>query len=471
MKKFVSLTLSLGLLTTSTCMSTFAAGEPAPAPVPVVQPEQMIPNNQRSNYIESMLLRFFGANAAATVIDKAAELSAGTRFALGDILGNVKNFSKNVVSMYSAWYILSSIGSDVSQFFKNCFSKNKAKDVTPEKALKILNYEFATLKGQDKAKEQISSAVSQIVYGKEMAKLKNKKYDHGDIIYMPGPSGVGKTFAALRIAHALSPIKPLILSASEVDVQRKESIVQQLFRFNDYNPYDEPDRKISLVNYIKNNKNGVVIINEYDKMWCKALDEIFRTIVDQGVISINGQVLDCSGITFIITSNESSASVNGGNQDTNKGEDDGTGSRTKVTHDKSFMNRVKIVEFENLSQKDYEEIIKSEYDSKFFSYWEDLLKIKLDTGNTVINVAKRAVAQNKGARTIKDIYGKLINKLIMLQAKLNNAPKNPDSTEIPTYVLSYDENIDDFFITLKNNRKNKQTKTREPKSKTLVPLF
>lgn len=448
MKKIIALVISLTIIISSCSLNSFATQ------VPPSEAQQTATSEGKAEpvyYIETGLLKYIGFEKLAKGINEAFKAISNTSFTeksiILSLLATMPLFSSNFRKSIKNYYVVKYFGESIYNYFAEKFSFfSKEKEKTPEEALHTLSKELVELKGQKKAKKSINNIVTGIIYGKEIAKLKNKKYDHGDVIYIFGPSGVGKTFATERIAHALSSAEPFTISASEIDPKSKISIANQLFKFNSYSDYYDMDH--SLVQYINNNKNGIVIINEYDKIGDKNLDEVLRTIIDQGKVVINGHVLDCSGITFIITSNESSSYALGGNQEEISNIDDGTGSRTVFKHDKSFMNRVKLIEFDNLSQEDYEEIINAEYGSEHKSYLEKFFNVKLDLGDTTTHVAKKLVKENRGTRNVKDIFDKLTNKLINLKSSLANQDKNGNPK---SYLVSYNENTDEFSLKLKNS--------------------
>lgn len=135
----------------------------------------------------------------------------------------------------------------------------------------------------------------------------------GHILYLIGESGTGKSKCAETIAKVLledqSNIK--VIDASSVDSKHKESFKDQLFRVMDVSHYEGGQsrgdnlKSNNLGSFIYGHPKSVVIINEYDKICEKELDETLRTIVDSGIINTSsGQVLDCDEVFFIITSNE-----------------------------------------------------------------------------------------------------------------------------------------------------------------------
>lgn len=333
----------------------------------------------------------------------------------------------------------------------NWFSWIKSVDkVSVNETISRLNEGLLELKGQENAKKEIRKIVYGIAHNKNQAVFNKEEYSHGDIIYILGPSGVGKTFVSLRIAKALSNNEPFIISASEVDLQNKDTVIDQLFDFDNYSygygtSFKESKR---LVKYLQYHKGGVVIINEYDKMWSTALDEVMRTIADQGIVNIKGQFIDCRDTTFIITSNECTQAITSGNQDqiTSPDEiDDGTGSRTNtVKHDKSFLNRVKKIVFDNLTEEDYENIVRTEYGEEFKNYWKDFANFDLDLENVYNQIAKKAVEENKGSRIINAVMDGLNKELADFAVK---NPKEPNSSPIKLHV-SYDASKDEFTLNI-----------------------
>ncbi|MBR1779461.1 MAG: AAA family ATPase [Clostridia bacterium] len=321
------------------------------------------------------------------------------------------------------------------------------KDVPVNETMARLHAGLQELKGQENAKKEITKIVSGIAHNKNQAAFNKEEYSHGDVIYILGPSGVGKTFVSLRIAYALSNHEPFIISASEVDLQNKDTVIDQLFNFDDYYfGYGASIKECKrLVKYLKNHKGGVVIINEYDKMWSPALDEVLRTITDQGIINIRGQTIYCKGTTFIITSNECTQAIESGNQDLisdAKEIDDGTGSRTNlVKHDRSFLNRVKKVIFENLTEEDYENIAKNEYGEKFKNYWKDFANIDLNMESIYSHIAKKAVKENKGSRIINSVMDGLTKELAEFTEENNRKGQEPINV-----CVSYDEDADKFSL-------------------------
>ena len=348
----------------------------------------------------------------------------------------------------------------IKGFIENKIIHRKAKvKLNTDTVLKNLNEEMDVIKGQDIAKSKIQSTVAGIIDKRNQSKIKQEKYQHGDVILLAGPSGVGKTFSALQIAKAVmgKKTKPVIVDPSDVEVNQYTSIVGSLFNFKEAKSGGNNNSILgigsfndtSLTSKIKANPNFVLIINEYDKMHCKELDEVLRSIVDNGTITVSGEKIDCSGLLVILTSNENSQSLKGlaekiKNSETNEAtEDDGTGSRTSVKHDKSFLNRINIIEFDNLDEEGYIDITKYLF-KDILEFYKNEYKLDISLSDEAIKaIAEKAVELNNGARTIeKEIINKFREEVTIkrLSDPTGNGYKNT------SFIADYDQDEEKFTL-------------------------
>ena len=209
---------------------------------------------------------------------------------------------------------------------------------------------FNEVKGQTKAKNQLKYAIYQIATEKHYDKY-DKPYERADIFYFIGPSDSGKTYMAEKLCeHKVfsDDNEPYFLSAGDIDSTSRASLFEQVFGSeNDHGDENNKKTKGNLCSYIKNHPNGVVVFDEYDKLPDNSLDEAFRVIRDTGRITVDGQELDCSGVTFILTSNESRESLNLIGEKNSRKNDSPV---THYKHDASFTRRLHVVEFEKLSE-------------------------------------------------------------------------------------------------------------------------
>ena len=311
---------------------------------------------------------------------------------------------------------------------KNLYEKVKLKfskiNQDMDAVVKELDKELQCIKGQDKAKKKMKETVACIIDERNEAEENGKPYGKGDIIYMPGPSGVGKTFSAECLARAIMGPKaePIRIDASCFDKTSGLSLKSQILYMRDHqknsgsmNYYIDN----SLAAKIASNPNIVLILDEYDK-WCTPeTDEWLRTIIDKGVIYRDGERINCSGLLVIVLSNEDLSSVTAGNG-MGTFQDDGTGSRTHVVHDKSFLNRLNIVEFDNLNEDAYEEITQMQLNN-IANRYSRLYSIDLNFGNTAKKIANVATKMNQGARGIEKILVRLKTAIIIAKRNSSNS--------------------------------------------------
>ncbi len=395
---------------------------------------------------------------------------------IGSIFSPQKEIKKGIMFDKIKSFILNNpfwsmvIYSMLYQWGLNYYKKLKTKyqagkvetAIDPLATMKTLDSLMFAVKGQENAKRKIRSIVLNIVdrnaqYALNLNKKSKKAGPGATVIYMVGPSGVGKSFSADIMRKVLSGFAadPFVIEASDIDKGSPVSPAEQLFgmrkkqmdrgEINEYSPF---------VNRIRAVPNSVVIINEYDKMQTPELDERLRTIMDQGYINVNGEKIDCSAATFIITSNESSGSVNKGNLESDS-QDDGTGSRTFINHDKAFLNRIKVIEFDNLSELEYKEIAMLPF-LQLAQRYKQQYKINIDLNGTIDSIAKKVADLNKGARPIfsylEDLNDRLLNEVV-----LNHLNKNNEEIG---YKVSFDQAKEEFILEkinkeVKNNDLNK----------------
>ena len=178
------------------------------------------------------------------------------------------------------------------------------------------------------------------------------------------------------------------------------------------------------------------MIEEYDKMWSKDLENLLRTIVDQGKVNIDGKVIDFSKAIFIITSNEDHCSLFNCNSD--EPDKDKTGSRTKIKHDITAMNRFKLIEFDNLSNEDYKQLAKKLFNEVAENY-KNKYKITVNTDGMLDGTANKAEKINRGARPI------INNIKTSLIYAVNKTRKNCEG--VNSFKASYDEQKGEIKIT------------------------
>ncbi|MDQ5983896.1 MAG: hypothetical protein RUMPE_00925 [Eubacteriales bacterium SKADARSKE-1] len=378
-------------------------------------------------------------------------LFLGGACALGGLvsfLTTAGSLSWGLSQIYSLKYCyedVKELGFNVKTRIKNKLTSSH-KD--PDKTIAALKNSFKEIKGQETPKSTIERFLYMIIHDKNLAHMNEYEYSHADVMLFIGASGVGKTLAALKVAGAQGE-EPLVLSAADVDRRSNETLIDQLFGLDvdRYGNNSSLKRSKNLAKYLKAHpKRGVIIINESDKLNPNGeLDEILRGAMDSGTVNIKGQVFDFSGALIILTSNESSSCVNKGNFAAlnPEEEEDGTGSRTIAMHDKSFLNRVKIVEFDNLTRKEYFKIAQKEFSEKVVDYWKKYADTQLVIPDeTFEKIATKTEKENKGARYLDRIRANLVKEVI---EKVKNGKTNVAAKRSKLFVY-YDELLDRFEL-------------------------
>ncbi len=311
---------------------------------------------------------------------------------------------------------------------------------------------FHNLEGQEEAKNGIKNFIYDNAIAKDEAKWSKKKYSHGDILYFYGPSGVGKSFSASYLPYVFSPNpKVFVLSSSDIDKEKKdESIVSQIFTPSSPNQQNSkmslPNAKSGLVEFIKNNPGGFIRIEEYDKLCSPALDEVIRTISETGIINVNGEKIDFSGATLILTSNEDDLSMGGFDKDSAEKLDDKAiqAGYTRKWHDKSFLNRIRKIKFNKLTSKEYESIIRKRFEN-ISKYWNNPqnggFKLLIDD-NSIQKLANKVEIINEGARPIDLVIMPECQSALV--QKIKSAPTF-DYYKNREINVRYDENTDKFY--------------------------
>lgn len=384
--------------------------------------------------------------ASLPVIGGIAFCAKGVLSAI-DGLGDISKRIANISYLSYAFNNFKMMKNGIASYFEKTPT-----EISKDEIFSNFDKAFSDIKGQDDAIHQVKNHLYDIVVAKNQAKWKNEKYSHGDVLYFHGLSGVGKTSVSNAIANVLyeNP-KIYTVTPSDVDKESTESVVSQLFgskESSNTNPYfPKVEKQNNLVSFLKNNHNGIVRIEEYDKMCTPALDEVLRTVMECGIVNVNGEKIDCSGILFILTSNEDKISMEGFDKEDSKKLDKESIAKgfTRVWHDKSFLNRVRKVEFKNLSHESYEEIVKNHFD-QLAEFWGDSknsgIKLTIDE-STIKDLATEVENLNQGARSID------LKILPLLQGEIGNKIKmapNLDFYRNKTLKVSYDMQSKEFKL-------------------------
>ncbi len=332
-----------------------------------------------------------------------------------------------------------------------------------------LKKDLAEIKGQEEAKKEAMAVFNSINMERQRLKALGQK-GRTNVIVFNGPSGVGKSMCAKALAKALSPGEAYEMSGpAEID-PAKGNLKEQVFgdgSYSSWGGFNFDKVKRGLANYITDNPQGVGIINEYDKInnpsktSAHPVDEILRPVIDDGKVLSGGKFVDASGFTFILTTNETDGSLKGLAE--KQGgilvdptlKDDDTGSRTVVKHDKSFLNRLRIISFKNLSKEAYKEIAMQEFKPNIDFFASDLggnLHIEV-SDDFYDKIAEFTAARNEGARPIAKLVSEFSSEIITSMLNAAESKNIKKGSQLDSSHLTCTFNFEGINRTFKANVK------------------
>lgn len=291
--------------------------------------------------------------------------------------------------------------------------------------------------GQTKAKQQCFEALSG-----SLARIMGSQPSfekRGNVVYIIGASGTGKTTMSRAIANAFlkhSEHTCCFIECSQIN--RDAPLGEQLFKtvnqivnlrdkkekvgwmgavFDDVQENLQYPAQIAapiLEHLFKWNGEAVVVIDEYEKMkkMCrpaysedddKSADEILKSIVSNGYYMAGTEKIDCTKSLFIITTNETKEEL-----ESNFGQDglDGGGAQ-----------RLNIIEFEKLDDECSRSIIdKMVADiKKQLTSYGSIYKLKnIEFPEDTLNLMAQYITQNeiKQARAKEDLWDKIFATIL-----------------------------------------------------------
>jgi len=352
-----------------------------------------------------------------------------------------------------------------------------------DEALARLDEEFLKIKGQEQAKSEIREYIYNFLRNLENGGPKGKQ-----ILYLVGPSGVGKSMITEAIARAILVSKDSSfyqLKSSDLDISNvrngeRESVKSQIFGLTstwgnrDFSTPAQPRPRTA--DFLATHSSGIVNFDEYDKYYDQSLDETLRGFAIDKKFSHNSFQIECPDVLIIVTSNESLDSVSNaakkaaeeekerlkkefkstssssldevndeGESKKEPSEDkpsaakpdsaasdiDGT---THRVHDGSCLNRFKVIGFNKLEDEDYKEIARDLF-TICAKLEENKFGIKLEASEETIEcLAREAIESFKGAHEMTEIIsGRISSLMYKYRDELHERPNNRD--RIPDFEI------------------------------------
>ncbi len=290
------------------------------------------------------------------------------------------------------------------------------RSLTVAETLSIYDATMSDIKGQPSAIEAMKKIA--------LATVDNVRAqtNHGTttVVALVGPSGCGKSEAAKRLARAISGDDSRTISMPATELFSDRGSAFGLMYSRGANGAETATLS-PLLKKVATDRRGTIIIDEVDKMTPihrAQFEEIMRVVIDNGGIYVPGYGhIDFSNYLIVLTSNESVQSYTKGNHENLQHVDDGTGSRTYVEHDKSYLNRIKFIEFNKLGVDDYKAILIALFKSLRERFERDYNVSLYGIDAMLDDLSQRIDDENQGARPARrhldDCRSTLLEKVVI----------------------------------------------------------
>jgi hypothetical protein len=256
-------------------------------------------------------------------------------------------------------------------------------------------------------------------------------------VLMSGPSGCGKTLLATIFAHTLvadgfnedgtinKNCKSVYrLSSAAVDLTSKEPIWSQLLSEKRVAQKSAAIADNPFKAYIQANPNGgVIIFDEFEKIYNSSLAEGFRNIIEHGKIDLDGTIYEMSNYVFIFTTNASPSSISKAPSPDPLTPEEETYGYIKCNFDKSFLNRLVCLSFNPLTPAALYSIFDDFVESWNNSYKEKGIKLEVPEeikGQIGIHLEKT----HKGGREAGNLFDTLIPYLSIVELSIDQTPED-----------------------------------------------
>lgn len=299
--------------------------------------------------------------------------------------------------------------------------------LTKEESERLLNMEqilHERIVGQDKAVSSVARAIRRGRVG-----LKNPNRPLGSFIFL-GPTGVGKTELCKTLAETMFGNEDAIVKLDMSEYMEKHTVSKLIGSPPGYVGFDEGGQ---LTEKIRRKPYSVVLFDEIEKAHPDVFNMLLQILEDGVLTDSQGRKVSFKNSIIIMTSNvgaskivDKKASLGFGENDENNDIESLVMGDLKKTFKPEFLNRIdEIIVFNQLEQKDIEEIAKRMLSSLTKRVAE--LEIELDfTPEAVTAIAEAGFDKVYGARPLRRaIQQKIEDPLseLMLENKIAKGAK------------------------------------------------
>lgn len=299
--------------------------------------------------------------------------------------------------------------------------------LTKEESERLLNMEqilHERIVGQDKAVSSVAKAIRRGRVG-----LKNPNRPLGSFIFL-GPTGVGKTELCKTLAETMFGNEDAIVKLDMSEYMEKHTVSKLIGSPPGYVGFDEGGQ---LTEKIRRKPYSVVLFDEIEKAHPDVFNMLLQILEDGVLTDSQGRKVSFKNSIIIMTSNvgaskivDKKASLGFGENAENNDIESLVMGDLKKTFKPEFLNRIdEIIVFNQLEQKDIEEIAKRMLSS--LSKRVADLEIELDfTPEAVTAIAEAGFDKVYGARPLRRaIQQKIEDPLseLMLENKVAKGSK------------------------------------------------
>ena len=299
--------------------------------------------------------------------------------------------------------------------------------LTKEESERLLNMEqilHERIVGQDKAVSSVARAIRRGRVG-----LKNPNRPLGSFIFL-GPTGVGKTELCKTLAETMFGNEDAIVKLDMSEYMEKHTVSKLIGSPPGYVGFDEGGQ---LTEKIRRKPYSVVLFDEIEKAHPDVFNMLLQILEDGVLTDSQGRKVSFKNSIIIMTSNvgaskivDKKASLGFGENDENNDIESLVMGDLKKTFKPEFLNRIdEIIVFNQLEQKDIEEIAKRMLSSLTKRVAD--LEIELDfTPEAVTAIAEAGFDKVYGARPLRRaIQQKIEDPLseLMLENKIAKGAK------------------------------------------------
>ncbi len=298
------------------------------------------------------------------------------------------------------------------------------------------------------------------VYVTKKNAMENGKYVWGSNnigILMSGPSGCGKTLLATIFAHTLvvdgfnedgtinKNCKSVYrLSSAAVDLTSKEPVWSQLLSEKKVVQKNATIANNPFKAYIQANPNGgVIIFDEFEKIYNSSLGEGFRNIIEHGKIDLDGTTYEMSNYIFIFTTNASPSSILDAPTPNPLTHEEETYGYIKCNFDKSFLNRLILLPFQPLTASALYSIFDDFVESWNNSYQEKGIKLEVPS-EIRGQIGTYLEETHKGGREAGNLFDTLIPYLSIIELSIDKTPE--DKRKNLVLKVGFDREKEKCFI-------------------------